>query len=1054
MKIQRIPRLAFAAALCFLFFGFAHAQGTSGTVQGVISDPNGEAVPGADVSIAELGPTAAFSRSTTTDDRGRFTFSNVPPGSFQLKASRSGFNLSQTTLNVSIDQILVADMILEVGTAQMVVSFEGTDKTAGPTPEIRTSNNAARLAELPRRTTIGSLFKTAPFVRNEALAGGYQFGGASGADNTFYIDGQETTNFRSGLQNVGDNLPFELVQEVQTRDDLVNAEYSGAIGGSVSVATQGGNNRLRGNVGFSITPAALQGSPAPILNRFGSTAGQFEFFQPRKDGGFGAFPAATVGGAIKKDKLWFFAGYAPQFYSTKRTIDYFSSSNPASRTVTESITYESNVRTEAMFARLDSRPVDNLQLSGSFLYNPTIQDGGLPLASEGLGGAPQVGVDLRGAAFLATRGGRQNSNLVNGQATWTPTRKLVINVRAGRGFLNEKLDSYGIPRTTRFICSASGTPSNVPGSGCQPGFQNVANNSVVDYDVSKRTTFAADGAFYGIDLAGRHDIKFGYQYNRVVNDVSEGYVNTGIVQLLYGRAIDVTFGLPVTPTPGNLGSGFLQRFGTVGTDADQARALFVQDHWTIANRLTISAGVRFEDEELADFGAAPNVKFGLNDKIAPRIAASYDVFGNGKTKFFGSWGRFYDRLKFNALRGDFGITSLRDFFEILPSRGAAYSNYTFARVLGSNPTFPGGQCPITNPTGWSVCQFNFAVSPAIVPAEFLDNPGVDPLLKPARTSTLTIGGEQRISGGLRISGRYIRQRLDRAIEDLGVFNQNGSLVFFLGNPGEGLSCTVASNANEPCTPARRNFDAFEVIADKRGPRYFFNASYTFSRLKGNYSGLAASDEAGRVSPNTTRTFDDPQSPRTATGSFNDGPLATDRPHVFKAFGGYTQQWSGANKTIISAFTTIQSGTPLTTVYSLYSNASAILNGRGDLGRTSRFFETDLMLTHRWNFLEDRRFTLEPYVIVLNLFDRRGELGRQTSISTSNFTSTTLASGGCTTCASQAAVYNTLARSGISQFVQNVLNTRGVSATGIRSDYNVSNLFQTPRYVRFGVRLWF
>ena len=81
-----------------------------------------------------------------------------------------------------------------------------------------------------------------------------------------------------------------------------------------------------------------------------------------------------------------------------------------------------------------------------------------------------------------------------------------------------------------------------------------------------------------------------------------------------------------------------------------------------------------------------------------------------------------------------------------------------------------------------------------------------------------------------------------------------------------------------------------------------------------------------------------------TGEPENGKLATDRPHVFKAFGGYSFNWNGRtdNVTTVSAFTTFQSGTPIHPLVSLYSVTSAILNGRGDLGRTEMFSETDLL----------------------------------------------------------------------------------------------------------------
>ena len=85
--------------------------------------------------------------------------------------------------------------------------------------------------------------------------------------------------------------------------------------------------------------------------------------------------------------------------------------------------------------------------------------------------------------------------------------------------------------------------------------------------------------------------------------------------------------------------------------------------------------------------------------------------------------------------------------------------------------------------------------------------------------------------------------------------QIGSLV--IGNVGRGLSCEVLTSFGFPCAEAVRDYDAVEVRVDKRATKYFFNGSYTWSRLVGNYSGLASSDELGRTSPNVNRFFDLP-----------------------------------------------------------------------------------------------------------------------------------------------------------------------------------------------------
>lgn len=1053
---------------CLIVLGSAFhfsvsAQGITGAVRGTVTDQNGAAIAGATVSIESGTRSPGLKRSLETDKKGYFFVTELPAGNYEIAVSARYFRSFRSPFSVISDDTQQVDVALSAGAVTDDTVFFEPFVSVDADPSIRTTIKANGRGQLPRRTTFGSLIKVMPHVRPEALVSGFQIDGNSGGDNTYFIDGQEVTNYKTGLFSPNFDLPFELLEEFQVRSTGFGADYSGAIGGVVNIVTAGGGSALRGNFGVSVTPSGLQGGPNSVLSRFGTGASQTEYFRPNKDGGSGYFPTASVGGPVLKNKVWFFTSYSPQIFDTSRSIDYYSNSNPSSRAVTESINYSANIRTEQSFVRIDTQPVERIRLFGSFLYNPIVQDGVLPAPSEGLGGAPQAGPGLRGAGYLATRGGRSNSQLVNGQAVMDLTRRFTVVARGGYGFLNDKLDSYGVPKITRFICSASGTPP--AGANCNPGFQNIASNNVRDYDVSERTTFDIEGQLNGIDLLGRHHFKFGYNFNKIFNMIREGYADTGIVQLSYGRSID-TLGVPVAPTPGNLGSGFLQRFGTIGEASGRNEALYGQDSWTIASRLTLNLGLRFEKERTPYYGDPvypPSAiveaeefdgKWNWGDKISPRIAGTYDVFGNGRSKVFGSYGWYYDRLKFSLLQSKYSQIFFRDFFEILPSRGAAYSNYTYRNILGGNPDFPGGQCPIQNSMGWSVCQFSFFI-PTNLPVLASVLPNILPELRPSRTSVFTAGYEQRLAGDLVLSGRLIHRQLDRAIDDVGTLNSQGSEVYTVGNPGFGILCEIAAQSNLPCPKAQRKYDAIELILDKRSANYFINANYTYSRLFGNYSGLSNSDEGGRTAPNAGRYFDLPMAGYDADGNSDNGRLATDRPHVFKAFAGYTFGWSAANQTSVSGFTTIQSGTPLTTVYSLYNVQNSILFGRGNLGRTETFTETDLMVRHRFRFGGDRRFVIEPYVMLLNLFGERNELGRQTSISSTNFTATTLTQGGCTLCTNEAVVFQVIHNgSGISQFVQNYLNNRGTSSTGFRNDYNLANAFQAPRSVRVGVSFAF
>ena len=495
-----------------------------------------------------------------------------------------------------------------------------------------------------------------------------------------------------------------------------------------------------------------------------------------------------------------------------------------------------------------------------------------------------------------------------------------------------------------------------------------------------------------------------------------------------------------------------------------SHALFAQDNWTVNNRFRLNLGVRIENETVPNFGSTGSqaIKFGWGDKISPRIGGAFDLTGNGKSKIFASYGWFYDRFKYELPRGSFGGDFFRrDFFELFPARGVAYTSYTLANVIGNFTDPIGGQCPIVGSTGYSVCQFDFRIATNLAGANIFETGAVDPDLKAARQSEYTFGFEQRVSNDSLFSARYTHKNVDRAIEDIGVFTPQGSEAYIIGNPGYGLHCEVASDANLPCAKAERKYDAVEVRYDKRATNYFFNASYTWSRLFGNYSGLASSDEGGRTSPGVNRFFDLPPLGFTADGDPDNGRLATDRPHVFKAYGGYSFNWNdtNVNRTTVTAFTTMQSGTPLTTIYNLYGLGTTILNGRGDLGRTEMFTETDFSVNHRYKFGRDNRFTLEGYLNITNLFDEKNALTAQTNISNTTFTgggaTAPLVVGGCTTCATEGSTFNTIFNGpGLRTFVNNFLTLRGTSATGRLNDYGLANGYQAPRGVRFGFRVFF
>ncbi|MCE7963349.1 MAG: TonB-dependent receptor, partial [Acidobacteria bacterium ACB1] len=237
--------------LCFAFSAFA--QGTRSSIEGVIKDSAGAVVPGVKVTAVSTGTTTAFNRSVMTDGSGYFVITNVPVGTYNVTVEKDGFRGEKQAITVQLDRSARVDVSLEAGGGVNDVTVTGGDNvTIDPAESKLQTNLSAKLIDsLPKGTTFTSLLKAAPNVRPEGLSGGFQVDGASGSENVWVIDGQEVTNFRTGVLNTNNNVPFELIQEVQVKSTGFEAEYGGATGGVITVVTQGGNDQWHGNFGMS-----------------------------------------------------------------------------------------------------------------------------------------------------------------------------------------------------------------------------------------------------------------------------------------------------------------------------------------------------------------------------------------------------------------------------------------------------------------------------------------------------------------------------------------------------------------------------------------------------------------------------------------------------------------------------------------------------------------------------------------------------------------------------------------------------------------------------------
>jgi outer membrane receptor protein involved in Fe transport len=1012
----------------------AFAQEQSGGLEGTITDATGAVVPGATV---EARNTSGLAQNAVSDQDGRYNFPALPGGNYTITGSLTGFtSVKVTDIRLGVGQTLKVDLTLRVSTVEEVVTVTGEAPVVDVTATVRsTSIRDEYVDKMPKGRDFTTLATQAPGANIEFRTGGLSIDGASSSENKYIIDGVETNDPESGLSS--QLLVTDMVDEVQVKSSGYEAEYSGAVGGVVNVVTKSGTNEFKGSVwsyyssdalgyarsnavaGAGTVQAPSYADGRPTLRLVPSDAHQSEYVTYQDDDVSQIEPGFAFGGPISKDKVWFFASYNPTFRSINRDVNL--TGGGVANT-------EEQRNTHYISANITAQATDALRVRWAYNNGTQKVDGLL---------ATLNGSDLAGTPYdLITKFPSWSSTL---NLDYVVSPKLFLSGRAGY-FLQDNQTENNF-QGDRFqyqnsnIGGCAGCPA-VPAAFQGPvGFQNttLAAHTENVMDKFNRMNLQADATWF-VEAAGKHEFKFGIQYDKVQNEVLVR--ETGNLHRLYwGRTLSGQRGAYGYYRTRTNATDPDRGFVTVGDTASNNLGFFLQDSWTVGDKLTLNLGVRTERERVPNYNPEDQAsidhgfgdtlfEFGFGDKIAPRLGASYDLKGDGKTKIYGSWGIFYDIFKLALPRGSFGGDRWVDVFYTLDTPNPAdLATCTVNSAGTSGVGCPGTQ--IRPPVDFRHPSFDYL--------EYDENG--DPVLDPYKIQEWSGGIEHSLTSNSSVALRYVHKQIDRAIEDIGFLDAQGNEVYLIGNPGFGANETTWVTADGEAIPAPeavRDYDGVEFVFNRRmANKWALRASYLWSSLDGNYSGLTQGDEPGRSDPNVGRLFDAPIIMFDQTGNATFGPLTTDRTHQVKAQFIYEMNFgltAGVNAYVAS-------GVPVTREAAFIPGSQYPVQylGRGSDGRTPTMSQFDLNLTQDFKVGGDKH--LQLMVNVLNVLNA--------DTATSRFPTETSAADGAVVAITE------------DQFFAGFDGQALVAAAGPRDPrFLQDSQFQDPRQIRLGVRFIF
>ncbi len=648
--------MTFLGSVCLSFilfcslFSFGQTTISTGSIQGVITDPSGAVVGSAKISIANKSTGRVITVHSTS--AGAYTSGALTPGNYTLRAEAQGFKTAEIAVTVQVGETAAGNIKLQVGQSTQVVEVQSTtvavNSQQATVEGVLTSDqienlpiNGRNFLDLAQLEPGVQIQDGGNFDPTKNGFSSISFGGRFGRTARIEVDGLDISDETVGTTT--QNVPASDIQEFQTQQSSLDLSTELTSSGSVNVTTKSGTNRFHGEGYYAFRDQDLDANlPAASDN----------YFQRNQFGG-------NFGGPILKDRLFF-------FLDAERTKqDLLNPVLPSGPFAALTGNYDSPFREAEAVGRLDWQITNNYKFFYRFSYDENkdvlafIPDSYQPFANVDHTPNHALGLDFNTGTFThSIRFG------------YMKFRNGIVDVTKGSSIF-DPVPNLELAIGTDPDCLTAGADYFCSGPSFLAPQQTYQSNHQVKYDGSR--------------AIGSHILRYGGGWNHIFGGGFASFlalgpaVNAGIsdcnaacLALPGGAANPLNY--PANTVALGNGQGYASEIPGFGFPAgasgpDNRISFYFGDAWKFRPNLTISLGLRYvrdtgrTDSDLGAISALTQFNnqyySNLQDRVsqpnhnlAPQLGVAWDPKGRGKTVIRGGIGLFYENSIWNNIEFD------------------------------------------------------------------------------------------------------------------------------------------------------------------------------------------------------------------------------------------------------------------------------------------------------------------------------------------------------------------------------------------------------------------